>query len=89
MYYKWRILKLLWTEYYMEYVFFEVFALIKHCCNRGKSSRLLKCLLNITFVYCLLTIVSVAIYGIENNSNDALYFFGSKFSSSYFFLYFI
>ncbi|WP_186423569.1 O-antigen ligase family protein [Lacrimispora celerecrescens] len=69
--------------------FFEVFALIKYCCNRGKSSRLLKCLLNITFVYCLLSIVSVAIYGIENNSNDALYFFGSKFSSSYFFIFYL
>lgn len=67
--------------------FYSVYTYIGLCYYKGRFIEVAKCLYNIAFIYCVLTIISVLKIGISNNSNQAAYIFGNKFSSSYLFLF--
>ena len=69
--------------------FYDIYSFIGLCKEKNHFEKMLKCLYNITTLYCILTLLSVALVGTANNSNQALYFFGNKFTSSYLFIFWI
>lgn len=66
--------------------FYDLYTFIRLCGWRKQYDRLLGSLYRINLLYCILTILSVAMSGVENNSNDAAYFFGNKFIAAYLFI---
>lgn len=66
--------------------FYDLYTFSALCKQKGYSDRLIDCMYNMNLIYCILTIISVAMVGIDNNSNNAAYFFGNKFTSSYLFI---
>lgn len=66
--------------------FYDLYTFIGLCKRKGKFDKMLKAMYRIILLYCCLTVVSIGIVGIENNSNQAAYFFGNKFTSSYLFV---
>lgn len=66
--------------------FYDLYSLFLYA-NRSKRTEKMSCdLYRVTFVYCMLTAISVLIVGTENNSNVSAYLFGNKFTSSYLFI---
>lgn len=70
-------------------MFYEIYTLIEYYALYDDLGRGLRCIYNANLLFCILTIISVLIVGTENNSNSAVYIFGTKFSSSYLFLFLI
>ena len=79
-------LKALLDSFLYSLCFYDLYTMIFYCYYKKQMPHLLRCLQNITLIYCVLTFISVLIVGVENNSNTSAYLFGNKFSSSYFFL---
>lgn len=69
--------------------FYDIYSFTGLCKEKNHFDDMLKCLYNIIALYCMLTILSVGLTGTANNSNQASYFFGNKFSSSYLFIFWI
>lgn len=65
---------------------YDLYAFFLYGYKKGNGEHILKCLYGINFVYCALSLVSIILYGTDNNSNVSLYFFGNKFTTSYLFL---
>lgn len=82
-------LKALLDSFLYSLCLYDIYTMAYYCYCKKAMPRLLKCLYNITFLYCVLTLFSVLITGVENNSNTSAYLFGNKFSSSYFFILFL
>lgn len=66
--------------------FYDLYTFFLYSNTRNLMSRMSKNLYRINLIYCILTIISVLVVGVENNSNDAAYLFGNKFTSSYLFI---
>ncbi|MDW2799765.1 hypothetical protein RZO55_19505 [Clostridium boliviensis] len=66
--------------------FYDLYTFAGLCNYKGNSDKLIKCMYRMNSIYCILTVVSVALVGVENNSNDAAYLFGNKFISAYLFI---
>ena len=66
--------------------FYDLYTFAGLCKNKGCSYKLVNSMYKINFVYCMLTIISVAIVGVQNNSNTDVYLFGNKFTSAYLFI---
>lgn len=69
--------------------FYDIYSFVGLCKEKNYFDEMLKCLLKITALYCILTFLSVMQVGISNNSNQATYIFGNKFTSSYLFIFLI
>ena len=69
--------------------FYDVYSFVGLCKEKNHFDEMMKCLYNITVLYCILTFLSVMLIGISNNSNQASYIFGNKFTSSYLFIFWI
>lgn len=69
--------------------FYDVYSFVGLCKEKNYFDEMMKCLYNITVLYCILTFLSVMLIGISNNSNQASYIFGNKFTSSYLFIFWI
>ena len=63
--------------------FYDIYSFIGLCKQKDRFNETIKCLYNIVGLYCILTIVSILLVGTANNSNQAAYIFGNKFTSSY------
>lgn len=66
--------------------FYDFCTIFLYANRYGKEKRMACDLYKMNLVYCLLTISSVLIAGVNNNSNVAIYIFGNKFTSSYLFI---
>lgn len=66
--------------------FYDLYTFAGLCKRKGCSHKLVSSMYRINFVYCVLTVISVAIVGVENNSNTVAYLFGNKFTSAYLFI---
>lgn len=66
--------------------FYDIYSFVGLCKEKRHFDEMLKCLYNITMLYCILTFCSVLWNGTINNSNQASYIFGNKFTSSYLFI---
>lgn len=66
--------------------FYDLYTFAGLCKCKGCSHKLVSSMYRINFVYCVLTVISVAIVGVENNSNTVAYLFGNKFTSAYLFI---
>lgn len=69
--------------------FYDIYSFTGLCKEKNHFDEMLKCLYNIIALYCILTFFSVILIGTANNSNQASYFFGNKFTSSYLFIFLI
>ena len=69
--------------------FYDIYSFVGLCKKKNHFDEMLKCLLKVTALYCILTFLSVMQVGISNNSNQATYIFGNKFTSSYLFIFLI
>lgn len=69
--------------------FYDIYSFVGLCKEKNHFDEMLKCLYKITALYCILTFLSVMQVGISNNSNQATYIFGNKFTSSYLFIFLI
>lgn len=66
--------------------FYNLYTFIGMCYYKGHINETMKCMFNMVMIYCLLTLFSVLQIGVVNNSNQAAYVFGNKFTSSYLFI---
>lgn len=66
--------------------FYDIYSFVSLCKQKKHFYDMLKCIYNINMLYCLLTLLSVMLVGIADNSNKSVYFFGNKFTSSYLFI---
>lgn len=66
--------------------FYDLYSFIALSKEKNMYALVLNTLYKITILYCVLTIISVIFVGVENNSNNAAYIFGNKFTSSYLFI---
>lgn len=66
--------------------FYDLYTLFLYAKKYRCVERMKYDLYKINLLYCIFTIVSVAIVGTENNDNAAVYLFGNKFISSYLFI---
>ena len=66
--------------------FYNIYTFMGMCYYKGRFNETIKCMFNLILVYCILTVCSVMQVGIVNNSNQAAYVFGNKFTSSYLFI---
>lgn len=69
--------------------FYDIYSFVGLCKEKNHFDEMLKCLYKIIALYCVLTFLSVMQVGISNNSNQASYIFGNKFTSSYLFIFLI
>lgn len=69
--------------------FYDIYSFVGLCKAKNHFDEMLKCLYKIIVLYCGLTFLSVMQVGISNNSNQASYIFGNKFTSSYLFIFLI
>lgn len=69
--------------------FYDIYSFVGLCKRKNRFDKMLKCMYNIIALYCILTFISVIINGTANNSNQAAYIFGNKFTSSYLFIFLI
>lgn len=63
-----------------------MYTVIQYCTLRGHQEIMLDALYKITFVYCLISAISILLGG--NGQINTTYFFGTKFFTSYFFILF-
>ena len=66
--------------------FYDLYTFAKLCKYKGYSQKLISSMFRMNLLYCILTVFSVAIVGVENNSNTVAYLFGNKFTSAYLFI---
>ena len=66
--------------------FYDIYILFVYAKKFQYIERMKQSLYRINLLYCILTVVSVAIVGTDNNSNVSAYLFGNKFTSSYLFI---
>ncbi|MDY4669392.1 O-antigen ligase family protein [Peptostreptococcus porci] len=66
--------------------FYDLYSIFLYAKKNGFITRVSNNLYRANLLYCLLTIVSVLVVGVENNSNVSAYLFGNKFTSSYLFI---
>lgn len=66
--------------------FYDLYTFSALCKRKGYSDRLIDCMYSMNLIYCILTVISVAVVGVENNSNNVAYLFGNKFTSAYLFI---
>lgn len=66
--------------------FYDLYTFAALCKSKGYSDKLITCMYRMNLIYCILTVISVAIVGVENNSNNVAYLFGNKFTSAYLFV---
>lgn len=69
--------------------FYDIYSFVGLCKEKNHFDEMLNCLYKIIALYCVLTFLSVMQVGISNNSNQASYIFGNKFTSSYLFIFLI
>ena len=69
--------------------FYDIYSFVGLCKEKNHFDEMLKCLYKMIALYCVLTFLSVMQVGISNNSNQASYIFGNKFTSSYLFIFLI
>lgn len=69
--------------------FYDVYSFVGLCRKKNRFGQMLSCIYNIVLLYCILTFFSVLLTGVSNNSNQASYVFGNKFTSSYLFIFLI
>ena len=66
--------------------FYDLYILFMYAKKNQCVERMKRNLFRINLLYCIFTIISVAVVGISNNSNVSVYLFGNKFTSSYLFI---
>lgn len=66
--------------------FYDLYTIFLYANKKGLIKRLECDLYKINLLYCLLTVASVLVVGVDNNSNVSAYLFGNKFTSSYLFI---
>ena len=66
--------------------FYDLYTFAQLCYKKGKAAIFRNALYQINLVYCVLTIISIMLNGVQNNSNQAAYLFGNKFVSMYLFI---
>lgn len=69
--------------------FYDIYSFVGLCKAKNHFNEMMKCLYKITVLYCVLTFFSVILIGTSDNSNQASYIFGNKFTSSYLFILWI
>lgn len=67
---------------------FCMYTLMCHCRDLDYMDGAIACLLRITGVFCLISLVSIARLGRSSMGTEITYFFGNKFSTSYYFILF-
>lgn len=65
---------------------YSIYALCDYCASRMYFEKLINCLYKITSLYCILSLISMIIYGHSSVGTEVTYFFGYKFMTSYFFI---
>lgn len=65
------------------------YVLIKYCVEIGYWEGLIKVLFKITSVYCIISLISMIYLGHSDNGTEIVYFFGYKFMTSYYFLFWL
>lgn len=53
--------------------FYDLYTFAKLCKYKGYSQKLISSMFRMNLLYCILTVFSVAIVGVENNSNTVAY----------------
>lgn len=66
--------------------FYDLYTFAQLCKIKDSSDKLLFNMYMMNLIYCILTIASILVVGVENNSNRAAYLFGNKFTSMYLFI---
>lgn len=66
--------------------FYDLYTFSELCYQKGKTATFRKALYEINLLYCILTVISILLNGVENNSNQVAYLFGNKFTSMYLFI---
>lgn len=66
--------------------FYDLYTFAALCKYKGYSDKLIKCMYRMNLIYCILTVFSVLVVGVEDNSNNVAYLFGNKFTSAYLFI---
>ena len=67
--------------------FYDLYTFAQLCDTKGYADKLITSFFRIDLIYCILTIISILIVGIDNNSNRPSYLFGNKFLSIYYFIF--
>lgn len=65
-----------------------LYLLFSHGAEQGQTRHILVRLLQITGVYCVISAISIIILGGSDDGTSITYFFGNKFSTSYYFVLF-
>lgn len=68
---------------------YTIYLMVRYFQTSGGYVTLIRYLCNITKVYCLLSIVSVLISGTTKSGVETYYWFGTKFMTSYLFLFWL
>ena len=64
---------------------YDLYTLIEYYAINGKLSRAISVFYNINLLYCILSLISIAVVGVGTGTQKE-YIFGNKFSTSYHFL---
>lgn len=63
--------------------------LMDFCQRINYRERLIDCLFKITSIYCVISLVSIVLRVNSGNKSEILYFFGYKFMTSYYFIFWL
>ncbi len=70
--------------------FYDLYTFAELCSTKGCIDVMMRSIYRINLICCLLTLISVTFVGTGTfNSNQAVYFFGNKFASTYLFIFLI
>lgn len=64
-------------------------ALMEHCERKNYESECVDCLYRITSVFCLISFVSILLNVNSGNKSEIKYFFGYKFMTSYYYIFWL
>lgn len=78
--------KALMDSFLYAFTFYDLYSFFLYSNTHNFIGRMSKNLYRANLIYCILTVISVLVVGVENNSNNAAYMFGNKFTSSYLFI---
>lgn len=67
---------------------YALYALLRHCSEKDCMNDAVDCFWRMTGVFCLISLISIALQGTSNDGTSITYFFGNKFATSYYFLFF-
>lgn len=66
---------------------YSIYMLGTYCFRHDYFEGMIKCLFNITSIYCILSLISMAILGHSTYGTEITYIFGYKFMTSYYFIF--